>query len=126
MDIDEEEITQTDAWIVIDSYFADKGLVRQQIDSFNEFIDVTIQEIVDDTGMFSIEAANQFGIGQDHGRKMRAHVAFGQVFVGKPTFHEQDGTMSHITPQHARLRNLTYSVALYAEVSVCEVKKGGE
>lgn len=30
---------------VIQAYFEDKGLVRQQLDSFNEFINTTIQEV---------------------------------------------------------------------------------
>ena len=38
----DEEITQEDAWVVIDRYFDEKGLVRQQIDSFDEFITNTI------------------------------------------------------------------------------------
>ena len=31
-----DEITQEDAWVVIDKYFKEKGLVGQQIDSFDE------------------------------------------------------------------------------------------
>ena len=38
--------TQEDAWVVISSFFEEKGLVRQQLDSFNEFIQHTMQEIV--------------------------------------------------------------------------------
>lgn len=32
--------------MVISSFFEEKGLVRQQLDSFNEFIQHTMQEIV--------------------------------------------------------------------------------
>jgi hypothetical protein len=46
-DVD-EEITQEDAWVVIDRYFDEKGLVRQQIDSFDEFITNTIGTHSDD------------------------------------------------------------------------------
>lgn len=45
----EEEITQEDAWAVISAYFEEKGLVRQQLDSFDEFIHNTMQEIVDES-----------------------------------------------------------------------------
>jgi DNA-directed RNA polymerase II subunit RPB2 len=45
----EEEVTQEDAWTVISAYFEEKGLVRQQLDSFDAFIENTIQEIVDET-----------------------------------------------------------------------------
>lgn len=37
------EINQEDAWVVINAYFQEKKLVRQQIDSFNEFVRNTIQ-----------------------------------------------------------------------------------
>ncbi len=42
----DEEIGQEDAWTVISSFFEEKGLARQQLDSFNEFIQHTMQEIV--------------------------------------------------------------------------------
>jgi DNA-directed RNA polymerase beta subunit len=43
--LDDDEIHQEDTWEVISAYFEDKGLVRQQLDSFNEFIGTTIQEV---------------------------------------------------------------------------------
>lgn len=44
-----EELTQADqtnSWVVIGSFFDEKGLVRQQLDSFNLFIQQTIQDLV--------------------------------------------------------------------------------
>ena len=38
-----EEIEQQDAWEVITKYFKSKGLVGQQLDSFDEFVKNTIQ-----------------------------------------------------------------------------------
>ncbi|CAM9619229.1 unnamed protein product [Choristocarpus tenellus] len=35
----DEDISQEDAWVVISSYFSEKGLVRQQLDSFDEVSD---------------------------------------------------------------------------------------
>ena len=35
--------SQEDAWAVISAFFEDKGLVRQQLDSFNEFINASMQ-----------------------------------------------------------------------------------
>lgn len=34
---------QEDAWAVISAFFEAKGLVRQQLDSFNEFINSNMQ-----------------------------------------------------------------------------------
>ena len=58
-DMDEDgaqEIGQEDAWTVISSFFEEKGLVRQQLDSFNEFIQHTMQEIV---GTWARDAARR-------------------------------------------------------------------
>ena len=38
-------ILQEDAWAVISAFFEEKGLVRQQLDSFNEFINSNMQEV---------------------------------------------------------------------------------
>lgn len=48
-DEDELEISQEESWSVISAYFEEKGLVRQQLDSFDEFIQNTMQEIVDES-----------------------------------------------------------------------------
>jgi hypothetical protein len=42
---EDEEIRQEDAWAVIGLYFREKGLVRQQLDSFDEFISVSTTTI---------------------------------------------------------------------------------
>ena len=71
MDIDDipneedEDITQEDAWIVIDKYFREKGLVRQQLDSFDDFILRTIQELIDDSGEIKVAPEDQFVPGQE-------------------------------------------------------------
>jgi DNA-directed RNA polymerase II subunit RPB2 len=43
---EDEEISQDDVWTVISAYFEEKGLVRQQLDSFDEFIQNTMQVCV--------------------------------------------------------------------------------
>ena len=63
-DDDDEEITQEDAWAVISAYFEEKGLVRQQLDSFDEFIQNTMQEIVDESADIEIRPESQHNPGQ--------------------------------------------------------------
>lgn len=62
-DEDDDEITQEDAWAVISAYFEDKGLVRQQLDSFDEFIQNTMQEIVDESADIEIRPESQHNPG---------------------------------------------------------------
>ena len=49
------ELWQEACWIVISSYFDEKGLVRQQLDSFDEFIQMSVQRIVEDSSTIEIE-----------------------------------------------------------------------
>ena len=44
------------SWIVISSYFDEKGLVRQQLDSFDEFIQMSVQRIVEDSPQIDLQA----------------------------------------------------------------------
>lgn len=62
-DDEEDEITQEDAWAVISAYFEEKGLVRQQLDSFDEFIQNTMQEIVDESADIEIRPESQHNPG---------------------------------------------------------------
>lgn len=58
-DPDNTEITpdlwQEACWIVISSYFDEKGLVRQQLDSFDEFIQMSVQRIVEDSALIELQ-----------------------------------------------------------------------
>lgn len=54
---------QEDAWAVISAFFEEKGLVRQQLDSFNEFINTSMQEIVDEHSDITIKPESQHNPG---------------------------------------------------------------
>ncbi len=56
----DEEIQQNDAWDVINKYFHTKGLVGQQLDSFNEFVQSTISDTIDDNGEVTVTSENQY------------------------------------------------------------------
>lgn len=44
-DVD-DEISQEDCWTVVSAFFQEKGLVSQQLDSFNEFMMHNMQEVI--------------------------------------------------------------------------------
>jgi DNA-directed RNA polymerase II subunit RPB2 len=133
---DEEPISQDDYWTVINSFFDEKGLVRQQLESFNEFIENTMQEIVDERARLTLDQYAQYtGVAGDETvsqidhltymvymlkwmvpRQRRHEITFGQIYLAKSTMTESDGTTATMFPQEARLRNLTYSAPLYVDV----------
>lgn len=50
--------------MVISAYFDEKGLVRQQLDSFDEFIQMNVQRIVEDSPPVELQAEVQHFSGQ--------------------------------------------------------------
>ena len=54
-----QDLWQEACWIVISSYFDEKGLVRQQLDSFDEFIQMSVQRIVEDSPQIDLQAEAQ-------------------------------------------------------------------
>lgn len=117
MEEDDEnlEITQEDCWTVISSFFDQKGLVRQQLDSFDEFVQNTMQELVDENSDLILDQADQH-TGHDADMTRRYEIKFGQIYLSRPTVTEADGSVVPVFPQEARLRNLTYSAPLYIEM----------
>jgi DNA-directed RNA polymerase II subunit RPB2 len=104
-------------------------LVRQQLDSFDEFVQNTMQELVDDSGDIRVSPEIQHMVGYDDeaydedqatDTKLVFEIHFGQVYLSKPTTVEKDGTVTNMFPHEARLRNLTYSAPLYVDVDLSQ------
>jgi len=113
----EDDITAEDCWTVISSFFESKGLVSQQLDSFDEFVCVTIQELVSEVGQVAIDSNVPVAEDEENPIVMRRYqIIFGNVLLGKPLYVEQDGSSTVMMPQQARLRNLTYGIPLYVQM----------
>ncbi|CAI7766865.1 unnamed protein product [Closterium sp. NIES-53] len=124
---EEEEITQEDAWAVISAYFEEKGLVRQQLDSFNEFIQDTMQSIVDESAEIEVRPQAQHLPGRPmDNTDMTCKVTFGQIYLSKPTMTEPDGETNTLFPKAARLRNLTYAAPLYVDITKTLTTRGDD
>ncbi|XP_071485515.1 DNA-directed RNA polymerase II subunit RPB2 [Diadema setosum] len=126
-DDETDEITpdrwQEACWIVISSYFDEKGLVRQQLDSFDEFIQMSVQRIVEDSPAVDLQAEAQH-MTTEQEIPTRYLLKFEQIYLSKPTHWEKDGSPSPMMPNEARLRNLTYSAPLYVDITKTVLKDG--
>ena len=96
--------------ILIKKYFEEHSLVESNIKSFNKFIDVTLQQIIDEIGDIEPTVVppdvEEFKI------------RFDKIWVEKPIFIEADGSKNPIFPMEARLRKLTYSAPMFLDVKV--------
>jgi len=88
---------------LIESYFRVNTLVNQQLLSYNKFVDIGIQQVVDRIGKIS---TNVEGF----------ELKLGKVRIEQPRYYEVKGGYRQILPYEARLRNLSYSAPIFLEI----------
>ncbi len=54
-----DNLSVDDVWTVIASFFDEKGLVNQQLSSFNEFVETTIAETMEEHGKVTLQQVKQ-------------------------------------------------------------------
>ena len=90
--------------LIVKKYLEGHSLVESNITSFNNFIGMRMQEIVDEIA----ETINN--------EEFEIHL--GKIEVNKPMITEADGSSSLVLPYEARLRKLTYAAPVTMEISV--------
>jgi len=92
---------------LLEAFFKEKGLVRQHLDSYNDFIEHKLQQVIDEASGIELEIEGH-------------SVKFGRIKLDKPRVKEADGSRPSILPNEARLRNLTYSSPIHLEMILVE------
>jgi DNA-directed RNA polymerase subunit B len=88
---------------LIEAYYSVNSLVKQQLDSYNKFLDKGLQDVVDRIGVIKTNV---------EGFELR----LGKVRVEQPRYYEVKGGARQIMPMEARLRNLTYASPVFLEI----------
>ncbi len=99
-------------WPVIQDILKREGVARQHLNSFDEFLDRGLQSIINEADHIEVENA-----------EYPYKIQLGKVKLQKPRMMELDGSITHITPAEARLRNISYSAPLMMEARVVEDNK---
>ena len=99
----------TKRWPIIQDILKREGIARQHLNSFDEFLTRGLQSIIDEVSQIDIENA-------EYPYKIQLE----KVKLQKPRMMELDGSITHITPAEARLRNVSYSAPVMMEASVVE------
>ncbi|MCP4647455.1 MAG: DNA-directed RNA polymerase subunit B'' [bacterium] len=88
---------------LLDSYFKTNSLVKQQLDSYNRFVELGMRQVVDRVGKIETNV---------EGFELR----LGKIRVEPPRFYEVKGGYRQISPTEARLRNITYAAPVFLEI----------
>jgi DNA-directed RNA polymerase subunit B len=98
-----------DMWPIIYDTLRREGVARQHLNSYNEFIERGFQSIIDEVNEVEVETA-----------EYPYKIKLGKIKLQQPRIMELDGSITHVTPMEARLRNLTYGAPIMLECSVVE------
>ena len=96
-------------WAIIQDILSREGIARQHLTSFDEFLTTGLQEIINEIDHIDIENA-----------EYPYRIKLGRIQFKQPRMMELDGSVTHITPAEARLRNVSYVAPLMMEASVIE------
>ena len=99
-------------WPVIQDILKREGIARQHLNSFDEFLENGLQQIISEVNQIDIENA-------EYPYKIQLE----KIKLQQPRMMELDGSITHITPAEARLRNISYVAPIMMEVSVIEDNK---
>jgi DNA-directed RNA polymerase subunit B len=93
--------------LLLKSFAEDQGFVKFQIDSFNDFIDNRIPNIIKQIKEIKPEVPD---LGE-------FKIKLGRFKLAPPSVKEADGSVREILPSEARIRNLTYASPMYVEMT---------
>ncbi|MEM1927769.1 MAG: DNA-directed RNA polymerase subunit B [Acidilobaceae archaeon] len=116
-------MSQEELWAVFKSYLESLGLARQHLDSYNEFVSRKLSEIVKANSeirpaWWRVRRAQLAGA-PDIRVVVRIPEKLEQAF-GRPMVKEADGYQHPITPYECRIRDISYTAPLYAEVTLIQ------
>src|SRR5919107_793727 len=96
-------------WPIINDILRREGVARQHLNSYNEFMERGLQSIIDEVGEIEIETA-----------EYPYKIKLGKIKLQQPRIMELDGSITHVAPMEARLRNLTYASPVMLECNIVE------
>ncbi len=97
---------------ILRSFLQKREIVRQHLDSFNDFVENRLQSIINEIGRVETD------VGID--------IEFGKIEVGNAVVVEADGSKNRILPREARLRNLNYFSPITLEMRLVQEWKEGK
>ncbi|MBT3262157.1 DNA-directed RNA polymerase subunit B'' [Candidatus Woesearchaeota archaeon] len=95
--------------LLLERFFEENSLVASDINSFNHFVDIGIQKVIDENKELEppILPANIDDL----------KIRLDKVWLTKPEVIEADGSKREILPIEARLRKLTYAAPIMLSIS---------
>ena len=106
---------ENDTWEVIKLLLTrDNYLIRHQLDSFNDFKDRLLADIIQQYNPIKLNYVQQPS-GQF---QYTIEIRFGDIHLSPASIHENNGSLKVMLPNEARKRSFTYSANLFVDLYV--------
>ena len=114
-------MNESTIWDLIDVYFKENShtLVRHHIDSYNQFVEEDISQILRDNNPVKVRLNMDESI-QDFRTKCDLYLGGkdgSRVYFGKPIINDPNNT-HFMYPNEARLREMTYAMTIHYDIDV--------
>ena len=107
---------------ILDIYFKDHfyPFTKHHIDSYREFLRRYIPDVIRSYNPITMV---KFRNNNEKDIELKVDLFVGgesghSIYIDRPTTIDKDGNPVILTPQDARLKNLTYSTRLYADIMI--------
>lgn len=107
-------------WDIINTYFKEdhfKMLVRNQLESFDDFVNLQIHKTVDMFNPVNIHSHDD-SITENNLHKVNIEINFENLTLTRPSIHENNGATKLMFPNEARLRNFTYNSNIHVDFHI--------
>tara|TARA_Y100000389_G_scaffold204956_1_gene261238 strand:- start:20724 stop:25679 length:4956 start_codon:yes stop_codon:yes gene_type:complete len=115
-------------WVIIESYFKNKHLkqlVKHQIESYNQFVNVQIKNTIDMFNPLHIVSENDY-VKEHNLYRLEIFINFENLAIHRPQVYENNGATKVMFPNDARLRNFTYASNLLINLNIKYVIRNGD
>ena len=120
--------TLMNEWKLLDVYFRDHmyPFTKHHLDSYRQFLKVHIPETIK-----SYNPITMIKLDAEGNEAFKVDVNVGgedatKLYIDRPTHLDDEGKQMLLSPQDARLLNLTYNTKLYADIDITYTKDDGE
>ena len=112
--MEERYPTENEIWYIVNSYFKKYGLVRHQIESYDNFLIFNLPQIIQESNEIKVVQGDETHI-----------ISLCNVSIQKPMVSESDGREKILLPHMARCRSLTYNCSVIVDI-IHDIHKNDE
>jgi hypothetical protein len=108
--------SEEDHFKVIEKYFTERGPVYHQFESYEYLVNHGLQRIIDECNSIEISTKTTSGANASIVKHNLYKATFGQTYWEKASVTDENRVILHLTPNEARLRDITYDSPIFVDI----------